>query len=303
MKNIQLACSPLSWMNSDIPELGRHIPLENSLKEISEIGFEGVEFEGPYKKILDQFPELLKKYNLGVTGGWHSTHLLEKPFEEEKKAFLSHMEFLSKIGGDRIILAECTDAVHQKNCPLSKRPKLAEYDWKTLCEQLDELAQFARDRGFITAYHPHMGTVVQSAEDIERLMDHTRHLGLLIDTGHLLYAQADPHAITETYIERVSHVHCKNVRPDVLRDHLQKDASFFTSIVEGLFTVPGDPEGAQPCHGLDFEKVVFTLVNKGYRGWVLMEAEQDPVKANPYKYAKMGFETLDRLFKKNKGAA
>ncbi|NGX58081.1 MAG: hypothetical protein K940chlam3_00982, partial [Chlamydiae bacterium] len=153
---------------------------------------------------------------------------------------------------------------------------------------LDALSDYISRQGFTSAYHHHMGTVIQDADDIQRLMNDTEKLGLLFDTGHLAYASEDPLRVLKTHCDRVTHVHLKNIRTSVLRNNLEKDTDFFTAILDGAFTVPGDASDGE----IDFHPILETLAHSGYNGWMIVEAEQDPSKAPPYQYAKMGYNFL-----------
>jgi inosose dehydratase len=140
-------------------------------------------------------------------------------------------------------------------------------------------------------YHHHMGTVVESQRDVDQLMANTgAAVGLLLDTGHLTYAGANVIETTTRHARRINHVHCKDIRPDILKQARQKDLSFLSAILEGVFTVPGD--------GLiDYHAFARCLAHMGYEGWVVVEAEQDPVKAPPKAYSAMGYRHLVETFR------
>jgi inosose dehydratase len=130
---------------------------------------------------------------------------------------------------------------------------------------------------------------VQTEAEIDQMMRRTGPaVGLLLDTGHAAYAGIDPLALARRYAKRINHVHCKDVRRPVLDRSLQAKASFLDSVLDGVFTVPGD--GA-----IDFPPILNVLADAGYAGWLVVEAEQDPAKAHPLTYAKMGFQNLSRM--------
>ena len=130
-------------------------------------------------------------------------------------------------------------------------------------------------------YHHHMGTGVQTAGEIDRLMDSTDpdRVFLLYDTGHLVFSGENPLAVLRKHRARVRHVHLKDVRPAVVDRVRREGLSFLKAVVAGVFTVPGD--GA-----IDFRPVFRELRDSGYSGWYVVEAEQDPAKANPLDYAR-----------------
>jgi len=283
VSGIKLGVSPLSWMNSDIPSLGSAIPIEQCLAEAAEIGYQGVELEDPMRKILPQLPALLKELKITCVAGWHSTFLLKNSWDQERDSVQKHMDVLDKIGAKIVNLAECTDAVHrQAGVSLLTRPKLDDAMMQELAGSLETLADYIHKQGFQTAYHHHMGTVVQDADDIRRLMQHTETLGLLYDSGHLYFAGDDPFEVLKEQLHRITHVHLKNIRPEVLN----REGDFFSAIVDGAFTVPGDGMG------IDFRPIVAQLKGSGYNGWMIVEAEQDPSKAKPYRYAKLGYDSI-----------
>ena len=129
--------------------------------------------------------------------------------------------------------------------------------------------------------HHHMGTGVQTAEEIDTFMSliDPEKVFLLFDSGHLTFAGIDPVPVLEKYIDRIKHVHLKDVRLNI-RDKAQAEGwSFLQAVREGVFTVPGDGD-------VDFAPIFDILEKSGYEGWVVVEAEQDPAKANPFEYAK-----------------
>ena len=136
-----------------------------------------------------------------------------------------------------------------------------------------------------------MGTIVQSPDEIDRLMDNTGDsVGLLLDTGHLAYAGGNPLELLQAHGERINHVHCKNVRANVLRDARNRDLSFLDAVMNGVFTVPGDPDGS-----VDFKAILRSLKSFRYEGWLVVEAEQDPLIAPARQFATMGAEHLRTL--------
>ncbi len=298
-QKIKIGVSPLSWMNSDIPKLGRHIAPEQCLIDAASIGYEGIELEDPFRKIIDTLPSLLKKYGLSLIGGWHSTFLLENSITKEKENLKRHMDLLDSLGARIVNMAECSRAIHRNEIGLSQKPVMDEEEWKYLCESLDELAFFLQTQEFTSAYHYHVGTVIQNSDEIEKLMDNTSRLGLLFDSGHLRFTGVDPIPLLKKYIHRVRHVHAKNIRPSVLENRLSEDASFFSAILSGVFTVPGDVKESE-SPPIDFEAICDILLEHHYNGWIVVEAEQDPKKAPPYPNAKLGYETITKFLMREK---
>jgi inosose dehydratase len=139
------------------------------------------------------------------------------------------------------------------------------------------------------AFHHHMGTIVETDAEIDQLMARTGEaVGLLFDTGHCAFSGGDPKALLTRHVGRVVHVHCKDVRPSMLKRARAEDMSFMGAVVEGIFTVPGDGS-------IDYAVLLKMLADAGYQGWLVVEAEQDPAKAHPLAYATMGYRNLYRL--------
>jgi inosose dehydratase len=287
---IRIGINPLTWTNDDLPALGAETPLETCLSEARAAGYEGVELGNKFPRDPAVLGPILKHHGLDLVSGWYSGRLLERDVEAEWQAMRSHFELLQALGCNVMVFAEVTRCMHgDQRAPLSQRPQLAERDWPAFGERLTALADRMLREGLRLAYHHHMGTVVQSGLDVDRLMAHTGEaVGLLLDTGHLTYAGADPAAVARQYAHRIVHVHCKDVRREVLERSRNTDASFLNAVLEGVFTVPGDGM-------VDFAAVLEPLARSGYQGWLVVEAEQDPAVAIPHVYANLGWRNLSSL--------
>jgi myo-inosose-2 dehydratase len=295
MSRFRIAAQPINWINDDFRDLGADCTLERALDEMKEAGFEGTELGHRFPESGAAIRALLQPRGLSLAGAWHSTYLASGPWADDVAAFDKQADRLQSAGASVIILAECTGALHGDGAkPLGKGDQRGQLGppgqgaWRALCEGLERLAQRAAARGMKTAYHPHMGTVVQTAADVDALMAGTRELGLLLDTGHLAFAGDDPRITLEKHGARVTHVHTKDVRFAVARRARAEGWSFERAVRAGVFTVPGDGD-------IDFPAILAELNRNGYAGWIVVEAEQDPQLANPLAYAKMGRATLRRL--------
>lgn len=284
---VRVGINPIAWTNDDMPELGGDTPLETCLSEAKAAGYEGVELGSKFPRSADKLRPHLERHGLSLVSGWYGSRLLERPAAAEIKAMSDHLALLTAMGCRVMVFAEVTGSIHgEPSEPLSKRPVLDEGDWARFADRLTEVAEHLAAHGIRMAFHHHMGTAVQTEEDIARLMDRTGEaVGLLVDTGHLTYAGADPVRVIERHGARINHVHCKDVRRDVLGRAVAGDWSFLDAVLAGVFTVPGD--GA-----VDFPAAFRALGAGGYKGWLVVEAEQDPAKANPLTYARMGREAL-----------
>lgn len=188
--------------------------------------------------------------------------------------------------------ADVSGAIHGNlQRPLSERPRPKGSEWREFARRVTQVAAVTAAQGVRLAYHHHMGTVVQSEEEIDTLMDATgAEVGLLLDTGHAMFAGADPAGLARRHASKIAHVHAKDVRDLVCERAKSENCSFLRAVLEGVFTVPGDGSIA-------FEPVFRELRN--YSGWVILEAEQDPRIADPLTYASLGYNNLRRLLSQN----
>ena len=285
-----IGINPISWTNDDLQYVGGHISLETCLREAATAGYAGIELGHKFPRDPAELRPTLENHGLILVSGWYSGELLSRNAAAEIKHMQEHATLLSAMGCDVLIFAEVSGCIHSdRNARISQRPRLAQDDWKVFGKRMTDVARAAADMGLKLCYHHHMGTVVQSYDDIDALMNATGdEVRLLLDTGHAYFAGADPVSLASSYAARISHLHCKDVREAVLRQSLNRDCSFLDAVLDGVFAVPGDG-----C--IDYPAVFAPLAAAGYSGWVVVEAEQDPAVAHPLTCATRGFEHLRRL--------
>jgi inosose dehydratase len=286
---IRLGINPLTWSNDDLPELGGDTPLETCLAEAREAGFAGVELGHKFPRDPTLLREVLDQHGLALASGWYGARLLSRSVEEELEALAPHADLLAACGAKAVVFAEVTGAVHgERATPLSARPRLVDDGWRRLGDALTRVGDALEARGLRLAYHPHMGTVVESEADVEALLAASGpSVGLLLDTGHLTYAGGDVVSLARRHATRVAHVHLKDVRAAVLEEARVADRPFLDAVVRGVFTVPGDGT-------VDYPAVLAILAEARYQGWLVVEAEQDPAVAHPLTYARMGYSYTAR---------
>ena len=286
---VSLGINPITWTNDDMPELGGDIPLETCLAETRIAGYAGIELGGKFPRQSSVLRPILVTHGLDLVSGWYSAQLCRRSAAEEIAAVAAHLELLAAMSCKVMVFAEghgSTDG--DPSAPLSRRPVLAGDAWRSFCGKLDAVAAHLRQHSVRLAFHHHMGTVVQTEAEIDRLMADTHDdVGLLLDTGHLVFAGGDPVAAARRHRGRIVHVHCKDVRPGIAAEAIAEDRSFLRAVLDGIFTVPGDGS-------IDFTAVLRELAPIGYDGWLVVEAEQDPARAHPLTYARLGFENLKR---------
>jgi inosose dehydratase len=287
--SIRFGVSPIAWINDDMPELGADTSLEQVLSESRDIGFAGIELGGRFPRDAATLATLLTRFQLVLAGGWYSASLLSCSAREEIAALQGHLGLLKALGCSVFIIAETSNAIHgNRNRALSASPRLDRAGWARFGEKLTEVADHVAVAGMRLAYHHHLGTVVESGEDLARFLESTGpSVGMTIDTGHAALGGVDAVSLIRTHPQRVAHVHCKDIRGEIFRKIKAEGGSFLSGVLHGMFTVPGDGD-------IDFRKVMQALAEIGYSGWIIVEAEQDPTIADPRRYGELGLTTLRR---------
>ncbi len=284
---VRLGTNPIGWSNDDLPELGGDTPLEVCLAEARQAGFTGIEKGNKFPAEAGALLKVLGRHGLAFVSGWYGAALRARSVEAEIAAMRPHLELLRDCGAAVMVLAETSGTVQgARGTPVADRPVMTAGEWPVFLARLGQLGDWMQGEGVRIAFHHHMGTVIETAAEIDRLMAGTPDsVGLLLDTGHLAFAGADPAAVARRWARRVNHVHAKDVRPGVLERARRERWSFLDAVVAGAFTVPGD--GA-----IDFTAALRPLAEAGYAGWMIVEAEQDPAEAPPLAFATAGYRHL-----------
>ncbi len=281
-KKVKLAIAPIGWTNDDLPDLGGENTFEQCISEMALAGFTGSEIGNKYP----QDPAVLKHYldvrGLQICNAWFSSLFTSEPFEVTKMAFIAHRDRLNALGAKIIGASEQGNSIQGKPLNIfgADKPVYTREQWKEVAEGYNELGRLAKDVGMTLTIHHHMGTGIQTAEEIDTLMSLTDPdlVYLLFDSGHLTFAGIDPLPVLKKYVHRIRHMHLKDVRQSVRTQAEKEGWSFLTAVRAGVFTVPGDGD-------VDFAPIFDILAKEDYAGWVVVEAEQDPAKANPFEYA------------------
>lgn len=292
IENIRLGCAPIAWTNDDMPELGDGNTFEQCISEMALAGYEGTEIGNKYPKDPNELKKYLDIRGLSVASAWFSAFLTSKPYEETEKAFIEHRNFLHALGAKVIVVSEQGGSIQgRKGTPLfDEKPVFNDEKWKKLTTGLEKLGEVANEKNMKIVYHHHMGTGVQTTKEIDQLMAETdpNKVSLLYDTGHLVFSGEDPLEVFNRNVDRIKHIHFKDIRKEVAEDVKHKKESFLTAVRKGAFTVPGDGV-------IDFKPIMERIVESGYKGWIVVEAEQDPSIANPFEYAVNAKKYIDRL--------
>ncbi len=294
-EEVKLGIAPIAWTNDDLPDLGSENTFEQCISEMALAGFTGCEVGNKYPRHDE---ELLKRRldirGMNIAGAWFSAFLTTKPYEETKETFIAHRDFLHRFGAKVIVVSEQGHSIQgqQDKSIFDDKYIFNEEEWKMIAEGLNKLGALAAEKGMKVAYHHHMGTGIQTEEEVDKLMSMTdpNLVYLTYDTGHLVYSGEDYVGILKKYFDRIAHVHLKDVRNEVVEEVRKGHKSFLEGVRMGTFTIPGDGN-------IDFSEVFKILGERKYKGWFIVEAEQDPAVANPFEYAVMAREFI----KKNTG--
>lgn len=288
--SVKIGISPIAWQNDDLPDITADYTMEQALREAREIGYTGVERGQRMPADTEGLRAYLTEYDIALCGGWCSGNSLVNDVASEQAAVRQQVDQFIALDAPCIVYAECSNTVQgQIEVPVNDRPKLSRDEVLAYGAKLTELAKWMADLGMPMAYHHHMGSIIESEDDVNWLMEGSGpELKLCFDTGHLLFGGGDVMATLNRWGDRVHHVHFKDIRPDIVADVRANNRSFLDAVIAGAFTVPGDG-----C--IDFQAVSDALKAMEYSGWIVVEAEQDPAKAPPYDYSKMGYEHIQNV--------
>ncbi|WP_375055384.1 myo-inosose-2 dehydratase [Zobellella sp. DQSA1] len=293
--SVKLGINPLTWTNDDLPSLGGDTPLATCLTEGKQAGFAGFELGHKFPRDPELLKPILQRHELELVSGWYSGYLLQRSVEDEIEAVQEHLQLLKAMGCKVMVFCEVTGCVHgDQSKPVTERPHFPAERWEEYGAKLTEFARYTQSQGVQVAYHHHMGTVIETEAEVDALMQHTGpEVGLLLDTGHMTYAGGNPVAVAQRWAGRINHVHCKDIRANILKEARNRNSSFLNAVLDGAFTVPGDG-----C--VDYPAVFKVLKDNDYQGWLVVEAEQDPSVAHPLTYATLGHNNL-HAFARNAG--
>lgn len=279
---VKLGIAPIAWTNDDMPELGKENTFEQCISEMALAGYTGSEVGNKYPRDTKVLKKALELRNMNIASAWFSSFLTTKPLQETIDGFIKHRDFLHEMGAKVVVVSEQGHSIQgMMDTPIfEEKPVFTDEEWAKLAEGLNKLGELAKEKDMKLVFHHHMGTGVQTTAEIEKLMEMTdaNLVYLLFDTGHLTFSGEDAEAVLRKYVNRIKHVHLKDIRPEVRKRVTEENMSFLQAVKAGTFTVPGDG-----C--IDFEPLFKVLEENNYEGYLLVEAEQDPAKANPLEYA------------------
>jgi len=281
--NVKLAIAPIGWTNDDMPELGKENTFQQIVSEMALAGFVGSEVGSKYPRDPAVLKPMLDIRGIQIVNAWFSTFFANGEKAKTIAEFIEHRDFLHAMGAKVIGCSEQSLSIQgTTKAVLEEKPVFTDEQWRLTCEGYNELAKLAAEKGMTVGLHHHMGTGIQTTAEVDRFMAETNDdVYLLFDTGHAYYSEGTQEkmlAILTKYLPRINHVHLKDVRDEVVEQVRSQKLSFLDGVKKGTFTVPGDGV-------IDFRPVFKILDDYGYKGWMVVEAEQDPALANPFEYA------------------
>ena len=282
-KNVKLGIAPIAWTNDDLPELGGENTFQQCVSEMALAGFTGSEVGNKYPRDPAVLKPMLELRGIEICNAWFSTFLISRPYAQTEATFKAHVAFLAAMGAKVVGVSEQSYSTQglQSQPVFEGKYGMNDAQWDALCDGLNRLGRLSLEEyGVALTFHHHMGTVVQSAAETDRLMAGTdpTYVSLLFDSGHFAYCGEDPTELVRRYTKRIKHVHLKDIRPEVVAKVRENRWSFLEGVRQGAFTIPGDG-----C--VEFDPIFACLAESGYEGYMVVEAEQDPAKANPLEYA------------------
>ncbi len=284
----RLGIAPIAWWNDDLAELSDDVSLEECLRQASEAGFTGMETGRRFPMDMAELGPILDRYGISVCGGWFSGLLLDGDIEAEKDRIAQQMEFFIAAGAPCIVYGETARSIQGvRSAPLATKPRLDEAGMAAYGRRMSDFGDWCAAKGMPISYHHHMAAVVETEPELDLFMKHSS-VPLLFDAGHMAFAGGDVMRVIENHHARITHVHTKDIRREVVDGLDRSRESFLDAVIKGAFTVPGDGS-------LDFEAIVKALASKGYEGWFVVEAEQDPIRNPPLDMARKGHRELLRV--------
>ena len=283
----KLGIAPIAWSNDDLPELGGKTTLETCLSESKLAGFSGVETGGKFPKRSEELGPILKQHQLYLASGWYSGTVLTNDLEKEKDQAFDQLNLFKDLGASCLAYGETAGTIQNvRHAALDTKIKIHREDFREYGKKLTAFAEYCAEFNMPISFHHHMGTAIETEEELDNLMNNTGEaVQLLFDTGHMNFARGNSLNVIKKYAKRINHVHTKDIRSEVINSLDKSNESFLDAVLKGAFTVPGDGN-------INFKEIVEVLAQNNYQGWFIVEAEQDPAKANPFEYAKIGYKEL-----------
>ncbi|WP_404194639.1 sugar phosphate isomerase/epimerase family protein [Streptomyces tauricus] len=257
----RIAGAPISWGVCEVPDWGYQLTPERVLKEMREVGLAATEFgpEGFLPGEPAAMAQVLAHHDLRAVGGF-TPLLLHVPGHDPLPEVDTLLESYTASGADVLVLSAVTG-----QDGYDSRPELDADGWKLLLSNLDRLTALAAERGVQAVLHPHVGTMVENGEEVQRVLEHSA-IALCLDTGHLLIGGTDPAELTRQAPERIAHTHMKDVDATLAAKVQSGRLSYTDAVRDGMYR----PLGAGD---VDVQAIVSHLGARGYDGWYVLEQD------------------------------
>ena len=271
---MRLAAAPISWGVCEVPGWGFQIERDKVLDDAARLGLRDIEAGPPGFLPSDarEARELVSARGMRVIGGFvtavlHSSERLEA----DLAALDRQAAWLAALGSEVLVLAAVTGRADYDG-----PAELTSDEWKTLLASVSRAVAIAREHGLDTALHPHVGTVVESRESIDRILRDS-DVPLCLDTGHIFVGGGDPAAIAREHPARVRHVHLKDADAALAAAVRERRIAYAEAVARGLFRPLGQG-------GAGIADVLRALKGSGYAGWGVLEQDialrEAPTEAN-----------------------
>ena len=286
----KLGMSPIAWWNDDLAELSDDVSLEECLRQSRSAGFTGMEQGRRFPNNPQEMLPILKAADVTLCGGWFSGTLTFEDLDTNKTRIRPMIELFKAVNAPCIVYGEVGRSIQgDRSKPLATKTVLSDDEMKTYARKVTEFGEWCASEGMPLSYHHHMAAVVQFEHELDAFIKYSgAGIPLLLDAGHLAFAGGDVLRAIDNHHKRISHVHVKDVRMDIIKGLDWTKQSFLDAVALGAFTVPGDGS-------LDFGAIVKRFAQYGYEGWFVVEAEQDPKKNPPLTMAQVGHKELMRV--------
>jgi inosose dehydratase len=291
----KLAGAPISWGVCEVPGWGRTLPPERVLAEMASVGLTATEM-GPVGYLppeVEQVRALLESHGLGLVGAFVPLVLHEPSLDQARAVLDSILPLMRELDGELLVAAAVTDPAWSARVPLDSAK------WQQLSDNLQTLSAVVADSGLALALHPHVGTLVETAEDIEAVLEHGEP-DWCLDTGHLAIGGADPVDFARSHAGQIVHVHLKDVDMRLAEQVRSGELSLLDATRLGLFRPLGEGDAS-------IDEVVEQLDLHGYERWFVLEqdttlaGEEPPVGRGPVLDARKSIDYLATLAPVNGG--
>jgi inosose dehydratase len=254
----RVAGAPISWGVCEVPGWGYQLPPDRVLDEMREVGLAATEL-GPDGFLPAEPAAMLAAHGLTAVGGFTPV-LMHEAAHDPLPDVAGILDGYQATHADVLVLSAVTG-----RDGYDSRPTLDAEGWKRLLTTLDRLAALAADRGVLAVLHPHVGTMIEQGDEVQRVLDGSS-IALCLDTGHLLIGGTDPAELTRQAPDRIAHTHLKDVDERIAGQVRSGRMSYTDGVRQGMYRPLGSGD-------VDIAAIVGYLRHHGYGGWYTLEQD------------------------------